>query len=850
MEEARGISDGFRQDLPGESSPRNLQHENHSSHQVLVEKTNSLKEHHQVPPPFPLPVQLDQQQPQHQPEDRSLVVHDKILFHQPNQQQQQEGPNQEEQERQKQAERNFMDISMELPRVIGGNEGLNERISQENTQRAMGNAVVEAAEETQEKATKKLDHQKLAAKRSAEVSAMPEVIERKPNDSDTANASKKVDTTQPAAVEANIPADRATTIAERALTCKKAPKRPRAKPGFGLRTSRTTIVETGQKRRSCICTNTKLCNELMTRWAKVSPPNYHCKYQDQHEVVFSSLHLRWNIFSHSVRMIFNKNLAFEDVQLPREHNPVPSSDLHSTEAESHSTGVVVPGKTNTTTVNRLGESSRNNNSTTNMSDTDIYKNGFRYATLRNMQAKNPLPKDERVALCHYHPEVRPYLFWPKNTPSAQKYAIPLSLAIQLGYDTVATKCQGFNMENFCYAVPTYSFEDAKAEIGSVEKAFNDRVSQIKTNPTQFVRDLRQYEEELKEVHKLRRRNTELLRRLDNRRRSIKRLKSVLKVQRHATKEAQQQQLVAQAVSANTQVRTVSNTNTIQQYQQHAFQTTTAYQQQQQLVDPSQQQQAVAIPQPLGQQNHNQFFQPPPPTQEQQAIGIVVGGLTQSNEHQHEQQHHWTFTQYNANAISGPSGSENEQQHSQQQVELTGDHPYDPTQQQQQHDQQHQQQPVPSPMDDHNNPGNSFSYAQQLEAAMAAAVAAGFKDDQEDVDHHQHHGDIVGDVVDLDDLDHHDDFGGDDGEDDDLEDDNWSDTEQYRQVTGGGMCQNHQRPRKWPRKTVVLPPVSSSEIDVISKRVKRSTKTTSGNKKKRSKTTKSITTKTRKIDSTI
>ena len=54
-------------------------------------------------------------------------------------------------------------------------------------------------------------------------------------------------------------------------------KRPRAKPGFGSRTSRTTIVETGQKRRSCICANSKKCNELMMKWAKVSPSDYHCK---------------------------------------------------------------------------------------------------------------------------------------------------------------------------------------------------------------------------------------------------------------------------------------------------------------------------------------------------------------------------------------------------------------------------------------------------------------------------------------------------------------------------------------------------------------------------------------------
>ena len=561
---------------------------------------------------------------------------------------------------------------------------------------------------------------------------------------------------------------------------------------------------------------------------------------------------------------FINSCHFKDVQLPKEHNPAPSTEQLCMEAESQHTASLAIGKTNGVTINGSGESSiilgngnihLHNNNNPNVSDTDTYKNGFRYATLRYIQSKNPLPKDERVALCHYHPEVRPYLFWPKNTPSAQKYAIPVSLALNLGYDIIATKCQGFNTEKYCYAVPTYSFEDAKAEIGSVEEIFYDRVRQIKTNSTQFVRDLRQSEEELKEVHKLRRRNAELLRRLDDRRRSIKGLRSVLRVQRVATKEAQQQ-LAAQAASTNAQAHGASNNNTVhQQYQQHTYQTTPAYHQQQQMVDPSQQQQqqqAAAIPQPLGPQNHTTFYQPPPPTQEQQAIGIVVGGINQNSEQQHqqnEQQYHWTYTPYNPNAIGGPSGSENEQQHSQQQVQPTPVHPYDPT--------QHQQQPVPSPMDDHNNPGNSFTYAQQLEAAMAAAVAAGFKDDPDGVvgvdedhhQHHQHHGppDLDGDVVDLDDLDHHDGFGGDHGDDDDLEDDDWSDTEQFRQSAAGGGSQSQQRPKKWPRKTVVLPPISS-EVEDNPKKTKRNNKSTNRNTKKKAKTTKPITTKTKKSDS--
>lgn len=861
----------FHQDASGEeSSSANLHNENLSSHHnILVEMTldekgkehDELTEHNDMPPPS-LPPQSDQDE---------HPVDDKILLQEPSQQQQQQGgPNQQEQELQGRIERRFEDVSMAPLTKIEGNEGYNENDAQDHTQNMVGKAAVEeATEEARKEPMYKPDEQEPAATASAKKSLKaspiaPEAIATNTNNSETANANVNVKaTTNQSTTTAIIASTAKTTTMAATTTSKKAPKRSRAKPGFGLRTSRTTIVETGQKRRSCICTNSKQCNELMTKWAKVSPPDYHCKYHEYYHVVFSRLQLLLTvIFSFSLHSLVKKLRHCKDVQLPKEHNPVPSTEQLSIEAEFHHTAGLAMGKTNGVTINGSGESSvipgnnnihLHNNNNPNMSDTDTYKNGFRYATLRNIQSKNPLPKDERVALCHYHPEVRPYLFWPKNTPSAQKYAIPVSLALKLGYDIIATKCQGFNTEKYCYAVPTYSFEDAKAEIGSVEEVFYDRVRQIKSNPTQFVRDLRQSEEELKEVHKLRRRNAELLRRLDDRRRSIKRLRSVLKVQRQATKEAQQQ-LAVQAASTNAQAHAASNNNTVhQQYQQHTYQTTTAYHQQQQMVDPSQhQQQAAPIPQPLGPQNHNTFYQPPPPTQEQQAIGIVVGGINQNSEQQHqqhEQQHHWTYTPYNANAIGGPSGSENEQQHSQQQVQPSPVHPYDPTQQ--------QQQPVPSPMDDHNNPGNSFTYAQQLEAAMAAAVAAGFKDDQDGVvavddDHHQHHHDhgppdLVGDVVDLDDLDHHDGFGGDHGDDDDLEDDEWSDTEQYRQSAAGAGSQSQQRPKKWPRKTVVLPPVSS-EVEDNPKKTKRNNKSKARNNKKKAKTIKAITMKTEKSDS--
>uniref|UniRef100_A0A7S4ALZ3 Uncharacterized protein n=1 Tax=Pseudo-nitzschia australis TaxID=44445 RepID=A0A7S4ALZ3_9STRA len=504
-----------------------------------------------------------------------------------------------------------------------------------------------------------------------------------------------------------------------------------------------------------------------------------------------------------------------------------------------------------------------------MSSTDFYKNGFRHATLRHISAKNPIPKDERIALCHYHPEVRPYLFWPKNTPSGQKYAIPLVLAIQLGYDIEVAKCRGLNTDKYCYALPTYSFEDAQQEIGSMQKAFCDRLQQIETNPAQFVRDLRQLEEDVQEVDKLRKRNTELLSKLDDRRRSIKRLRSVLKVQqRHnATKEVQQHQhqqvqqtfAAGQVTDAPAQVGPSDAINgghqqqRREQYQQFypTGATTVYHQQQHQLADPSQQQQqqTAPVPQPLGLQNHqqhNQFFQPTPLTQIQQTIGMVAVGINQSNEHQQQEQdqqqqqqqphhHHWAFTQqYQAHPMGGLSGSDHEQQQQQtlQQIQEPPIHTFDPASN---HDPQ-QQQPVPSPIEETNNPGNGFSSISYAHQFLETTMVAGFKDDQEglvaaveDDPHHHHqqqlnqhcnhppHSIVVGDVVDVDDLDDYDNhpnldggFGGDISKDEDLKDDDCSDTERYRQSLSGPPSQSSQRPRKWPRKKRVIHPPSRSD----------------------------------------
>ena len=274
MEEDRGNVGGFRQNLLGGIS--HLRHTSQQLHVAMVpvdEKEKqpiALKEYQSQPA---LQIPLDQQ---HQSQDQHAVDHDKILFQERNQQQRQEGPNPAAQEPQKQAERALTDASIASPTVIGGSERLSGSISQDPTQKEVGKAAVDSTEPA-EQPTKKTEPQELAAEKAIGVSQIAlQVIETKTNDPMSGDKNVEADTNQSDVMQPTASTEPTTTIP----TGKKATKRPRAKPGFGLRTSRTTIVETGQKRRSCICTNSKLCNELMTKWAKVSPPDYHCKYNN------------------------------------------------------------------------------------------------------------------------------------------------------------------------------------------------------------------------------------------------------------------------------------------------------------------------------------------------------------------------------------------------------------------------------------------------------------------------------------------------------------------------------------------------------------------------------------------
>ena len=136
--------------------------------------------------------------------------------------------------------------------------------------------------------------------------------------------------------------------------------------------------------------------------------------------------------------------------------------------------------------------------------------------------------------------------------------------------------------------------------------------------------------------------------------------------------------------------------------------------------------------------------------------------------------------------------------------------------------------------------------------MAAAVAAGFKDDQEgivmgneDYQQQQHSQSTSDFFTDLEDLDDDDNYDGDDTENNNC----WPKTEHHRQIKHGGsvLQVKQQKPRKWPRKIVVLPPVSIETVEDKPRKAKRKINGANGNHNKRANTTTSIGTKTKKSD---
>ncbi|MGK3741752.1 MAG: hypothetical protein ACI90V_008606, partial [Bacillariaceae sp.] len=224
------------------------------------------------------------------------------------------------------------------------------------------------------------------------------------------------------------------------------------------------------------------------------------------------------------------------------------------------------------------------------------KNGFRYVTLKRIKTKHPLPQDQRIALCHYHPLIRSYLFWPKNTPTSRKYSMPIlnyyasnnnnnnnieQQQQQQQQELQELQCIGLHTHtdsngnsgsNYCYVVPTYNYDDAEKEIHDLEIDFNIKLQEIQNNPMKFVRELKEKEEDCIELNKLRKRNIELHKRLDNRRRTIKQLKSVLRVS--ATMQSSQSSLSKQKLQSQHQhaiTAIIPKEHELQQQQQQSEQ---------------------------------------------------------------------------------------------------------------------------------------------------------------------------------------------------------------------------------------------------------------------------------------
>jgi hypothetical protein len=306
----------------------------------------------------------------------------------------------------------------------------------------------------------------------------------------------------------------------------------------------------------------------MTKWAKISPHNYHF------------------------------------VQLPK---------------------LVVPSTSN-----------NNGNSNTTISDTEIYKNHFRLATLRHLErsvgVKDPIPKDERVALLHYHPAVRRYLFWPKNTPAHSKYAIPASLAasltnhpmdveedrtrgIQLVHSNNHINAGGNHANDYCYAVPCYDFETSKREILEKETLFYDKVKDIKQRPTHFARE---YHSLLEENEKLKLKIEELQQQQQQQQQPPQNQPTLL------LPPQQQQPFIPQQHQMQQQSQTdnVHHPQYHHQQQHHQQQHQQQQQQQQQQLPPTKMGWNTHVVQsPQGQPTHSTFpsqqppqpLLPPPPT---------------------------------------------------------------------------------------------------------------------------------------------------------------------------------------------------------------------------------------------
>mmetsp|Transcript_11568 Transcript_11568/g.25364 ORF Transcript_11568/g.25364 Transcript_11568/m.25364 type:complete len:707 (+) Transcript_11568:62-2182(+) len=208
--------------------------------------------------------------------------------------------------------------------------------------------------------------------------------------------------------------------------------------------------------RSCMCRNPSVCRELLWRWARLREPKY-----------------------------------VNYLNLPHSIKPDTPVGKHITAYRE-------------AVLRHLGYSS----------DEAQVTRTVKFTSKKGGKERTSMVKGERISIVHFHPDVIPYIIQGTDIGGNKlnKWRIPINLGKKLGLsDEDKCPAPGTRDEPTFFAVPTYSLEEATADVQKAEmqyklnfkehQALNEKMlSEMATDPLKYVL----------EIHDLKRQNVDLM----------------------------------------------------------------------------------------------------------------------------------------------------------------------------------------------------------------------------------------------------------------------------------------------------------------------------------------------------
>ncbi|KAL3797957.1 hypothetical protein HJC23_013195 [Cyclotella cryptica] len=208
------------------------------------------------------------------------------------------------------------------------------------------------------------------------------------------------------------------------------------------------------KIRHCMCRQPNKCREIMTRWCRIKEDNGRVGY----------LNLPLEVTKAKDTLNARHVIAFRRGVMRYLYG----EDATDVAVDTSGSLPPLPGEEN--------EDDLDQESLTQDEDIDKF-------------TKHCLPKDKRIAFCHFHPKVVTLLLKEKEQCMFKRYKwrIPIALGEEIGLlPQDICPDPDANGEPSYFALPNYSLESAVADVAKAEQSYADRLDVFKISHTRLA----------------------------------------------------------------------------------------------------------------------------------------------------------------------------------------------------------------------------------------------------------------------------------------------------------------------------------------------------------------------------